>query len=109
MTKNPENQAARLDRGSRRFLRVFTVFGREWPLAATLLTTALFLAFGSAWLGNLSHPLWFAFLFAWLFAVILMAAFAVVRQHVDLRQRSHQRVAWRGPSLVVSGVFDAYL
>jgi hypothetical protein len=28
---------------------------REWPLAASIVTTALFLAFGSAWLADLSQ------------------------------------------------------
>jgi Ca2+:H+ antiporter len=45
----------------------------------SVLTAALFLAFGSGWLADLSNPFWFGFLFAWLFGVILLSAFAVVR------------------------------
>lgn len=52
---------------------------REWPLAANLATTALFLRFGDRWLADLSSPAWLALVFAWLFAVILASAFAVVR------------------------------
>ena len=52
---------------------------REWPLAANVLTTGLFLAFGGTWLGDLSHPAWFGLMLGWLFVVILVSAFAVVR------------------------------
>ena len=55
---------------------------REWPLAAAIVTTALFLAFGAAWLADLSNPAWFGFMSGWLFAVILLASFAAVR-HAD--------------------------
>jgi Ca2+:H+ antiporter len=42
-------------------------------------TTALFLRFGSSWLGDLSQPAWFGLMLAWLFVVILLSALAVVR------------------------------
>jgi Ca2+:H+ antiporter len=45
-------------------------------------TAALFAVYGSAWLMDLSSPLWFGFLFVWLFAVMLWLAFGVVR-HAD--------------------------
>lgn len=45
-------------------------------------TAALFLVYGDAWLTDLSNPLWFGLLFAWLFAVMLWLAFGVVR-HAD--------------------------
>jgi Ca2+:H+ antiporter len=54
----------------------------EWPLVASAATTGLFLVFGDAWLADLSAPTWFAFVFGWLFAAILVSAFAVVR-HAD--------------------------
>jgi Ca2+:H+ antiporter len=52
---------------------------REVTLVAVLVTAALFLLFGHSWLHDLSNPAWLAFMLAWLFAVILAAAFAVVR------------------------------
>ena len=54
----------------------------EFPLAITLITAVLFWAFGSAWLADLSRTAWIAFLGAWLFVVVLIAAFGVVR-HAD--------------------------
>ena len=50
-----------------------------WVGAAT---SALFLFFGAAWLGDLSNLLWFNLLFFWLFAVMVWLAFGVVR-HAD--------------------------
>src|SRR5437660_1544116 len=55
------------------------VLGREWPLLVNWATTALFLLFGPSWVGDLSNPGWFAFMFLWPFAVILLSAFALVR------------------------------
>jgi Ca2+:H+ antiporter len=52
---------------------------REWPLGLSLATFTLFLAFGSQWLADLSRPGWFALVFLWLLAVILLSVFAVVR------------------------------
>jgi Ca2+:H+ antiporter len=51
---------------------------REWPLFVSLITTALFLAFGDGWMADLSNLAWFAVFFAWLFGTILLSAFAVV-------------------------------
>jgi len=56
---------------------------REWPLLVTVVTMGLFLAFGGRWLADLSHPAWFTFVLGWLFAVILLSTFAVVR-HAEL-------------------------
>jgi Ca2+:H+ antiporter len=56
----------------RRFVRA------EWSLLFALATTGLFLGFGTHWLADLSHPLWFDFMLAWLFVAILLSAFAVV-------------------------------
>lgn len=53
-----------------------------WALGVSLSTTALFFANSDKWFADLSSPVWFAFLFAWLFAAILISAFAVVR-HAD--------------------------
>jgi Ca2+:H+ antiporter len=56
---------------------------KEWPLLAGVATTALFLLFGSRWFADLAGGFWFAFLLAWLFAAILLSAFAVLR-HAEL-------------------------
>ena len=55
---------------------------REWPLLAVAVTAALFFAFGGAWLADLTRAGWFTFLFAWLFAAILLSSFAAMR-HAD--------------------------
>jgi Ca2+:H+ antiporter len=52
---------------------------REWPLLGSIVTVAAFLTFGEPWLADLSNPVWFAFILAWLSGVILSSAFAVVR------------------------------
>jgi Ca2+:H+ antiporter len=49
---------------------------------AGIVTAVLFLTVGSNWLADLSNPLWYAAMFAWLFAVMLWAAFGVVK-HAD--------------------------
>lgn len=51
----------------------------EWALLASVATAGLFLVFGHTWLADLTDPLWFGFVFVWLFVVILSAAFAVLR------------------------------
>ena len=56
----------------------------EWPLLASLVTTVLFLLFGANWLGDLSNPFWFAVVSIWLFTVILLSAFAIVRHAESL-------------------------
>src|SRR5688572_2788137 len=55
---------------------------REWPLAPIYGTAALFFVFDDALLGRLGNPWWATFVLAWLFAIMLFAAFAVVR-HAD--------------------------
>lgn len=56
----------------------------EWALFVVLLTTALFFVFGEAWLADLANPVWFMFVFGWLFVVILLSAFAIVRHAESL-------------------------
>ena len=58
------------------------VLRSELALGGGTLTAALFTVFGTAWLGELGNPLWYGFLFVWLFAVMLWLAFGVVR-HAD--------------------------
>lgn len=60
-----------------RFLR------SEWALLASAMTAALFTLFGESWLADLASPAWLAFLSAWLFAVMVVSAFAVVR-HAEI-------------------------
>jgi Ca2+:H+ antiporter len=62
-----------------RYSSLYRVVRGEWPLALSLATAVLFLTFGKTWLADLSDPRWFAFIFAWLFLVILSSAFLVVR------------------------------
>src|SRR5947209_6055553 len=77
---------------------------REWPLAANLLTAALFFLFGRGWLADLSNPWWFAFLLAWLFGVILAAAFAVVRHAEALAERLGEPLGTLLLTLAVTGI-----
>ena len=62
----------------------FSLLTEEWALAASLITAGVFFLFGERWLGDLSNPLWFAFVFIWLFVVILASAFAIVRHAESL-------------------------
>jgi Ca2+:H+ antiporter len=55
---------------------------REWPLLFSGATMGAFLAFGDVLLAELTSPWRFALVFAWLFAAILLSAFAAVR-HAD--------------------------
>src|SRR3954471_16226199 len=54
----------------------------EWPLVFSGVTMGAFLAFSDALLAGLTSPWRFALVFAWLFAAILLSAFAAVR-HAD--------------------------
>ncbi|WP_333677540.1 calcium:proton antiporter [Dyella sp.] len=57
---------------------------RTMRLLAGWLTVALFLLFGSSWVGNIGSP-WAALaLFAWLFLVIVWVAFGVVHEAEEL-------------------------
>jgi Ca2+:H+ antiporter len=58
------------------------VLRSELVLWAGGATALLFLLFGERWLADLSRLSWYAFLFAWLFGVMLWLAFGVVR-HAD--------------------------
>jgi Ca2+:H+ antiporter len=77
---------------------------REWPLPANLLTEALFFLFGHGWLADLSNPAWFAFLMAWLFGVILAAAFAVVRHAEALAEMLGEPLGTLVLTLAVIGI-----
>lgn len=65
----------------------FTISGflkEEVALIASVITTTLFLIFGTGWLADLSNPMWFGFITLWLFLVILFSAFAVVHHAESL-------------------------
>jgi Ca2+:H+ antiporter len=55
---------------------------REWRLLPIYATAAAFFAFDERLLGNLASPWWAAFVLAWLFGIMMLSAFAVVR-HAD--------------------------
>jgi Ca2+:H+ antiporter len=77
---------------------------REWPLAANVLTTALFLAFGGSWLADLSSPAWFAFVSLWLLAAMFLSAFAVVRHADALAARLGEPYGTLILTLAVTGI-----
>src|SRR5262245_53556490 len=54
----------------------------EWLLGVSIGTSLLFLWQDSYLLDGISNPFWLAFVFLWLFSVILAAAVSVVR-HAD--------------------------
>ncbi|HKT32394.1 MAG TPA: calcium:proton antiporter [Gammaproteobacteria bacterium] len=59
----------------------------ELPLLASVATVVVFLVLGKAWLADLSNPLWFGVMLVWLFAAIMISAFAVVRHAEALALR----------------------
>ena len=88
----------------RRWRSFLPALRREWPLLANVLTAVLFLAFGPIWLRDLSHPLWFAFLLIWLFAVTLLAAFAAVRHAEALAAMLGEPLGTLILTLAVTGI-----
>src|SRR5262245_4178620 len=56
----------------------------ERALLASIVTMVVFYLFGKTWLADLSNHLWFGFVLAWLFGVILFSAFAIVRHAESL-------------------------
>lgn len=77
---------------------------REWPLLGSLATMAAFLLFGPRWLADLSHPLWFTSILAWLFSAILVSAFAVVRHAEALAVRLGEPLGTLVLTLSVTGI-----
>ena len=76
----------------------------EWPLLLSLASFALFLAFGPAWLADLSRPVWFAFLFFWLLTVVLLSVFAVVRHAEGLAAMLGEPLGTLVLTLSVTGI-----
>jgi Ca2+:H+ antiporter len=77
---------------------------QEWPLVASVVTASLFLAFGHGWLADLSGRFWFGFVLSWLFAVILLSAFAVVRHADDLAHQLGEPLGTLILTLSVTGI-----
>lgn len=81
-----------------------SVAKREWPLAVSSATTVLFLLFGRTWFGDLSNPLRFALMLAWLFGAISISAFAVVRHAEGLAERVGEPLGTLVLTLSMSGM-----
>lgn len=77
---------------------------REWPLLGNIASTAMFLVCGPSWLADLSNPAWFAFILGWLFVVILLSAFAVVRHAESLAVRLGEPLGTLVLTLSVTGI-----
>jgi len=76
----------------------------EWPLLLSIATTGLFLAYGPAWLADLSQPAWTISLTVWLFVTILCSAFAVVRHAEGLAVRLGEPLGTLVLTLSMSGM-----
>ncbi len=84
MTQPRVQEAKTSSRPSRTWDLRRSLLRREWALVVSVTTTGLFLGFGGTWLGDLSQPVWFALMLAWLFAVIMLSGNAVVRHAESL-------------------------
>src|SRR5437773_6852728 len=104
MSTRQRTRPALPQRPERFFLKVISGLHREWPLLMNMTTTALFLGFGSGWLADLSNSLWFAFILIWLFTVILLSAFAVVRHAENLADRLGEPLGTLILTLAVTGI-----
>jgi Ca2+:H+ antiporter len=67
-------------------------------------TAGLFLAYGHHWLAELSGFAWFSFLLMWLFLVILVSAFAVVRHAEALAHQLGEPLGTLLLTLSVTGI-----
>ena len=77
---------------------------REWSLVTSLVTIAVISFFGPSWLVDLTDPLWFALMLSWLFTVILLSAFAVVRHAEHLAMKLGEPVGTLVLTLAVTGI-----
>ncbi len=67
-------------------------------------TAVVFLVFGPDWLADLSNPLRFGAILVWLFAVILLSAFAVVRHAEAMAERLGEPLGTLILTLAVTGI-----
>lgn len=70
----------------------------------SILTTVLFMVFGKNWLADLSNSAWYALMLGWLFAAILVSAFAVVRHAEGLAERLGEPLGTLILTLSMSGM-----
>ncbi len=85
-------------------IKAATFLRGEWTLVVNFATTALFLLFGPRWLADLSHPAWFGFVSLWLFLVMILAAFAVVRHAEALAERLGEPYGTLTLTLAITGI-----
>lgn len=76
----------------------------EWPLAMNLATTLAFLVYGRSLLADLSHPVWFTLILAWLLLIILFSIFAVVRHAECLAEKLGEPLGTLVLTLAVTGI-----
>src|SRR5689334_14834299 len=76
----------------------------ESSLATSLVTIAVFTFWGTSWLADLTNHLWFALMLAWLFTVILLSAFAVVRHAEHLAMKLGEPGGTLVLTLAVTGI-----
>jgi Ca2+:H+ antiporter len=76
----------------------------EWRLFPVAITVALFVVFGSTWLGDLSRTGWFAFVSLWLFGAILVGCFAAVRHAEAIAVRLGEPLGTLVLTLAVTGI-----
>ena len=79
-------------------------FRREWSLLLSAFTAILFVIFGARWLDDLSGAIWFAFMLVWLFGVVLVSAFAVVRHAEALAWKLGEPLGTLILTLAVTGI-----
>ena len=77
---------------------------QEWVLLASVVTALLFLLFGAQWLADLSSVPWFAFMSLWLFVVILLSAFAIVRHAESIAAKVGEPLGTLVLTLAVTGI-----
>jgi Ca2+:H+ antiporter len=77
---------------------------KEWPLLASVVTTLLFLLFGSSWLDDLTSPGWYALMLLWPFVTILMSAFALVRHAESIAAKLGEPLGTLVLTLAVTGL-----
>ena len=76
----------------------------EWPLLTSLVTTLVFLVFEQRLLADLSHPVWFTLVLAWLLLVVLFSVFAVVRHAECLAERLGEPLGTLVLTMAVTGI-----
>jgi Ca2+:H+ antiporter len=85
-------------------MKLRSALAREWPLLVNIVTAVVFLVFGPDWLADLSNPLRFGAILVWLFAVILLSAFAVVRHAEAMAVRLGEPLGTLILTLAVTGI-----